>query len=146
MAAWIGSGDKIKAMFKNVGKGIADYFLAPIRAAAGYVAGIGSFFGADLSTLSDFSKTTYSNPTPTTPTPMATGGIVTGPTNAMIGEGGEPEAVVPLSKANSIGFGGNSETNSLLKELISVAKSGGTVVLDGQKVGRALSLSNYSTQ
>ena len=77
---------------------------------------------------------------------MATGGIVTGPTNAIIGEGGEPEAVVPLSKAKSMGFSGNSETNSLLKELISVVKEGGTVTLDGQKVGQALSISNYSTQ
>lgn len=31
-------------------------------------------------------------------TPLATGGIVTGPTPALIGEGGEPEAVLPLSK------------------------------------------------
>lgn len=77
---------------------------------------------------------------------LASGGIVTGPTNAIIGEGGEPEAVVPLSKADSVGFGGNSETNSLLKELISVVKAGGTVTLDGQKVGQALSISNYSTQ
>lgn len=39
-------------------------------------------------------------------TPMATGGIVRSPTLAMIGEGGEPEAVVPLSKADQMGFGG----------------------------------------
>ena len=38
--------------------------------------------------------------------PLATGGIVTSPTLAMIGEGGEPEAVVPLSKAGDMGFGG----------------------------------------
>lgn len=37
---------------------------------------------------------------------LATGGIVTSPTLAMIGEGGEPEAVVPLSKADDMGFGG----------------------------------------
>jgi hypothetical protein len=35
---------------------------------------------------------------------MAKGGIVTGPTNALIGEAG-PEAVIPLSGANSIGMG-----------------------------------------
>ncbi len=37
---------------------------------------------------------------------LAEGGIVTRPTLAMIGEGGEAEAVVPLSKAGSFGFGG----------------------------------------
>jgi hypothetical protein len=37
---------------------------------------------------------------------LAEGGVVTKPTNAVIGEGGEPEAVVPLSKAGEMGFGG----------------------------------------
>ena len=36
------------------------------------------------------------------PTPFATGGIVTGPTNALIGEGGMNEAVVPLPNGRSI--------------------------------------------
>ena len=34
---------------------------------------------------------------------MAEGGIVTRPTLAMIGEGGEPEAVIPLSKMGGMG-------------------------------------------
>jgi hypothetical protein len=37
---------------------------------------------------------------------LAEGGIVTGPTLAMIGEGNGPEAVIPLSKLGSMGFGG----------------------------------------
>ena len=32
--------------------------------------------------------------------------MATGPTHALIGEGGEPELVLPLSKANDMGFGG----------------------------------------
>jgi hypothetical protein len=36
------------------------------------------------------------------PSPFATGGIVTGPTNALIGEGGMNEAVVPLPNGRSI--------------------------------------------
>ncbi len=36
------------------------------------------------------------------PTPFAQGGIVTGPTNALIGEGGMNEAVVPLPNGRSI--------------------------------------------
>lgn len=43
---------------------------------------------------------------PNRPTGLATGGIVTAPTLAMIGEGGEPEAVIPLSKLERMGYGG----------------------------------------
>ena len=38
---------------------------------------------------------------------MAEGGIVTGPTLAMVGEGGGPEAVIPLDRLNSFMGGGN---------------------------------------
>jgi len=37
---------------------------------------------------------------------LAEGGIVTGPTLAMIGEGEGPEAVIPLERAGEFGFGG----------------------------------------
>jgi SLT domain-containing protein len=37
---------------------------------------------------------------------LADGGIVTKPTLAMVGEGGEPEAVIPLSKMGQMGGGG----------------------------------------
>lgn len=54
-----------------------------------------------------------------TPTAMATGGIVTGPTLAYIGEGGESEAVIPLSQLNTMVSGGSdSETKRLLSELV----------------------------
>ena len=39
---------------------------------------------------------------------LAEGGIVTSPTLAMIGEGNGPEAVIPLSKLGSMGFGGGA--------------------------------------
>jgi hypothetical protein len=39
------------------------------------------------------------------------GGIVTQATLAMIGEGNEPEAVIPLSKLGSMGFGGGGGAN-----------------------------------
>jgi hypothetical protein len=41
------------------------------------------------------------------PTAMAEGGIVTSPTLALIGEGGESEAVIPLSKLAQMGYGGS---------------------------------------
>jgi hypothetical protein len=37
---------------------------------------------------------------------LAEGGIVTGPTLAMIGEGNNPEAVIPLSRMGEFGMGG----------------------------------------
>ena len=37
---------------------------------------------------------------------LARGGVVTKPTLAMVGEGGQAEAVVPLDRANEMGFGG----------------------------------------
>ncbi len=40
---------------------------------------------------------------------LAKGGIVTRPTLAMVGEAG-PEAVIPLNKRNTAGFGGGGVT------------------------------------
>ena len=42
---------------------------------------------------------------------LAEGGIVTRPTLAMVGEGGEPEAVIPLSKMGQFGGGGGTVIN-----------------------------------
>ena len=78
---------------------------------------------------------------------LAEGGVVTAPTTALIGEGGEPEAVVPLSKAKGMGFGGNNEeTNALLRELIATVKQGGDVYMDSTKVGTAMAVGSYKVQ
>ena len=84
---------------------------------------------------------------------LADGGIVPatpGGIPAIIGEGGEDEVVMPLSKLPGLleGEGSNrngSNTNNaqivgLLKELISAVKEGGDVILDGNKVGKSLAL------
>ncbi len=48
-------------------------------------------------------------------TPLAKGGVVTGPTHALIGEGGQDELVLPLSKAKERGFGlGPSSINIIV--------------------------------
>jgi hypothetical protein len=75
---------------------------------------------------------------------LAEGGVVTKPTNALIGEAG-PEAVVPLNSDKSM----NINTKALeakIDKLISVIERGGVVTLDGQKVGQALVLGSYKTQ
>jgi hypothetical protein len=40
---------------------------------------------------------------------LASGGIVTSPQTVIAGEGNEPEAIVPLSKASEMGFGGGGD-------------------------------------
>jgi len=52
---------------------------------------------------------------------LATGGIVTKPTLAMIGEGGVPEAVIPLNRLN--GFN-NSQTINIKMEPVEMRQSG----------------------
>ena len=72
--------------------------------------------------------------TPTAKVGLATGGIVTGPTRALIGEAGA-EAVIPLDKFYA-----------KLDELIATVKQGGNIYLDGTKVGTAMSVSTYRIQ
>jgi len=67
------------------------------------------------------------------PIPLATGGIVQSPTNAIVGEAGA-EAVIPLR-----------EFYAKMDELINVVKQGGDVYMDGNKVGSAMVLSTYKS-
>jgi hypothetical protein len=74
--------------------------------------------------------------------PLAKGGIVTQPTQALIGEAG-PEAVVPLSKQLNVNLDPLIER---INVLINLVEKGGSVYLDGNKVGTAMSLSTFKTQ
>jgi hypothetical protein len=69
---------------------------------------------------------------------LAQGGIVTGPTLAMIAEGNEPEAIIPLSKLGSMGFGGGGgntitinvnggDPNSIVRALQQYVRQSGPV-------------------
>jgi hypothetical protein len=70
--------------------------------------------------------------------PFADGGIVTGPTNALIGEAGA-EAVIPLDKLMA-------EFREMRAILTQIANKEGSVFLDGTKVGTAMAMSTYKTQ
>lgn len=85
-----------------------------------------------------------------------TGGLVTGDDVISPGYGERvilsPEGSVKLNDRDTIVAGTNlnqsgnsSEVTALLKELISVVRSGGTINIDGQAVGRALTMASYST-
>ena len=73
--------------------------LGPIAGTIAALA-IGGIVGAQVATISSQQYTPS--------VALADGGVVYKPTTALIGEGGEPEAVVPLSKAADFGFGNAS--------------------------------------
>ena len=69
---------------------------------------------------------------------MATGGIVTKPTRALVGEAGA-EAVIPLDKLMA-------EFKEMRAILTQIANKEGVVYLDGTKVGTAMAMGTYKTQ
>ena len=64
---------------------------------------------------------------------LASGGIVTGPTMALIGEGNESEAVLPLSKLNSM-INNNGGTGSQQIEVFGRI-SGNDIFISNQRGG-----------
>lgn len=62
---------------------------------------------------------------------LAEGGVVTGPTLALIGEGRESEAVIPLSKLNTMMEGGGSGRTEVFGRI-----SGADILLSSERAGR----------
>jgi hypothetical protein len=81
----------IARMFAGMGSSPGDF------APSGPLAAVGNINPMPTS----FTPVGNINPMPTSFTPFAEGGFVTGPTNAIIGEGGESEYVIPSSKMNA---------------------------------------------
>ena len=120
---------------KAVGKGIIDLLLAPFD---GLINLLNKIPGVSIPKPSTYIKDLVG---------LAEGGIVTKPTTALIGEGGEPEAVIPLSKLDEVTGGGSTTNTALLKQLntnvvrlIAAVEAGGDVFIDGNKVGKSLAL------
>ena len=112
-------------------------FTALGAAIGSIVPGLGTLVGAGIGGMLDFAnsqllgeKGMFTSPINQQPTPMATGGIVTKPTNALVGEAGS-EAVIPLR-----------EFYAKMDELINVVKQGGDVYMDGNKVGQSMVLAS----
>ena len=70
--------------------------------------------------------------------PMATGGIVTGPTRALVGEAG-PEAVIPLNQLMN-------EFKEMKQILNAILHKEGTITLNGTKMGTAMAVGSYKVQ
>ena len=101
-----GIGTDITNLFVSLGTDLADVLKSPIN---GFISAINSLFSSlnfSKSIKNPFTGTEYSIGIDLSDwnIPMlADGGIVTKPTLAMIGEGGGPEAVIPLDKAGGMG-------------------------------------------
>lgn len=111
-SAWGG----IKSLGSNIMGGIS-----------GAASSIGSSISNGVSNVGDFFG-------------LAEGGIVTGPTKALIGEAGQSEAVIPLNQFYA-------KLDQLIAAVSNPQTSNGMVIkLDGQKVGEALRLGTRAVQ
>jgi hypothetical protein len=151
----------VMAGLEMIGKGIARFFLSPIQAFINaFIEGI-NFIIKQINKIPAISIPTIPEFDMMGAMGLAEGGVVMprpGGTSAIIGEGGEPEMVLPLSKANAMGFGGGGQSNAQLQRemqqvnknlqmLIAAVEQGGDVFIDGAKVGKSLVLatSNLGT-
>jgi hypothetical protein len=111
-SAWSG----IKSLGSSIAGGIS-----------GAASSIGSSISNGVSNVGDFFG-------------LAEGGIVTGPTKALIGEAGQSEAVIPLNQFYA-------KLDQLIAAVSNPQTSNGMVIkLDGQKVGEALRLGTRAVQ
>lgn len=102
---WSAAWESVKSIFANVFGAVASIAKIPIN---GIIMAINAMIGAINSIKVDIpdwvpgmgGKTLGFN-IPQIPA-LASGGIVTAPTTALIGEGAEPEAVMPLSKLGAL--------------------------------------------
>jgi TP901 family phage tail tape measure protein len=113
-----GVWNTIKSIFVNVGlaigQGVANAFRTCVNAVISWVENqINGFISAvnfAIGIINKIPGVSISKLSPVGLTRLASGGVATRPTIAEIGEGGEPEAVVPLSKLK--GMLGSTTNNS----------------------------------
>jgi len=116
-----------------------DYIGAGLNATAGIASlfpGVGTAIAAGLTGI-DMTRGIVGTLNASEDTPLATGGIVTKPTRALVGEAGA-EAVIPLDKFMA-------EFREMKTILMQIANKEGNVYLDGTKVGTAMAMSTYKS-
>ena len=116
---WSAAWENVKGIFSNAFKALVGLAKAPINNVINLVNGaIGAINGISVDIpdwVPKFGGQTFGVNLPKIPQ-LAEGGIATRSTLANIGEGGEPEAVIPLSKLSSmlgagVGAGGGITVN-----------------------------------
>jgi hypothetical protein len=131
---------KIGGLFGEIGTAIGDFIIDAAKTA---VAGLADILkAAVLSPIRFIAKAIYNNwpDIPGLPGPpdflnslrtvgLAEGGIVTGPTLAVVGEAGT-EAVVPLNRAREFGFGGGGITINVQAGLVSTPDQIGQQIIE----------------
>lgn len=110
---WSAAWSNIVNIFGNIFGAIGNIAKAPINAVISIInAAIAKINGLKIdipSWIPVLGGKTFAVNIPQIPL-LASGGIATGPTLAMVGEGGEPEAVLPLSKLAQL-LGGHAESS-----------------------------------
>jgi len=101
----------VSGIMGNVGQLVTDVIVSPFKSIGGFFSGL---FGDEPET-------------PDVPQ-LASGGIVTKATMAMIGEGSEPEAIIPLSKLSSMMPSGMDMGNSLMKAVTAPMRAIGSLI------------------
>lgn len=114
----------LAATAASLGNALRDGIVGGIRGTVGVIGDLGGALLDALKTLINSAIDSVNNAIPNdlsitvlgksigidlpdNPIPrLAAGGVVTRPTLALVGEGGQPEAVVPLNRAAGMGFGG----------------------------------------
>jgi len=118
---------KIKDMASSAWGGIKSLGSNIMGGISGAASSIGSSISNGVSNVGDFFG-------------LAEGGIVTGPTKALIGEAGQSEAVIPLNQFYA-------KLDQLIAAVSNPQTNDGMVIkLDGQKVGEALRLGTRAVQ
>lgn len=138
-----------KAIPEKVGgffSGVGDAISRPFRSAFNKVAGFWNDSVGSLSwTVPDWIPVIGGNTISMPTIPMlASGALITGPTLAMVGEGNEPEAVLPLSKLDALlAEGAGPDGGPIDYRRLAAAMSRVRLDLDGEAVNRATSRRSY---
>jgi hypothetical protein len=136
------SADTFSEGLKEIGTGLVRILLAPIQAVIDFAYSIVNDVIGMLNKVPGVNIEKMNPVNMTDAIFMAEGGIVTKPTNAIIGEAG-PEAVIPLNKNLNVNL---DPLVKKIDELISAVKQGGNVYIDSNKLAQANSVGAVQLQ
>jgi hypothetical protein len=123
---------------KQLGQGLFKVFASPLQLILDLIYGAINGVIATANRIPGVDIEPMEMPNVMGAVPLAEGGIVNRPTNALIGEAGA-EAVIPLERLMA-------EFKEMRTILTQIANKEGSVFLDGTKVGTAMAMSTYKTQ